>query len=141
MPNKGSKITPSNKWVLKMNKLDPRYLVFSDQYESRLEVRQFTDCGNTLSTQQYHKSTIFCNSISSNIFVVHQVGLTDTKNVQAKLRFKRDSASVGFLTQYYCPNNGIYASKDFSRELDTKGKCIKHSVICGHHHNGVAENP
>ena len=42
---------------LKVNKLEPGDLVFSDQYESRLEGRHFSARGHSLSTQKYRGGT------------------------------------------------------------------------------------
>ncbi len=125
---------------LKLNKLEPGDLVFSDQYESRLEGRNFTARGHSLSSQKYRGGTLFCDAASGKVSVIHQVGLTGTETVQAKLQFEREAASVGVSVQDYCTDNGIYTSKEFSSELLVKGQGIKHSGVGGHHQNGVAEN-
>ena len=125
---------------LKLNKLEPGDLVFSDQYESRLEGRQFTARGHTLSSQKYRGGTLFCDTASGKVSVIHQVGLTGPETVQAKLQFEREAASVGVLIREYCTNNGIYTSKEFNSELLVKVQGIKHSGVGGHHQNGVAEN-
>ena len=52
-PKKGSKTIQPPGGILKADKLDPGDLVFSDQYESRLEGRQFSARGNSLSSQKY----------------------------------------------------------------------------------------
>jgi hypothetical protein len=71
---------------------------------------------------------------------IHQVRLTGTKTVQAKLRFEREAASVGVQVKDYCTDNRVYTSKEFATELVSKGQGIKHSGVGGHRHNGVAEN-
>jgi hypothetical protein len=77
--------------ILKMDKLEPGNLVFSDQYESPLLGRQFSACGNDLTTQKFRGGTIFCDAASSKLTVVHQVGLTGTETVQGKICFKREA--------------------------------------------------
>jgi hypothetical protein len=140
-PKKGSTIVKdSPEGILKMNKLQPGDLIFSDQYESPLLGRQFSARGNDVTTQQFRGGTIFCDAASSKLTVVHQVGLTGTETVQAKLRFEREAAAVGVQVRDYCTDNGIYTSKEFALELSSKGQGIKHSGVGGHHHNGVAEN-
>jgi hypothetical protein len=139
-PKEGSTLVNHPGGVLKMNKLEPGDLMFSDQYESPLLGRQFSARGNDLTTQKYRGGTIFCDSASAKLTVVHQVGLTGTETVQAKLRFERKAAAVGVQIRAYCTDNGIYTSKEFTAELASKGHGIKHSGVGGHHHNGVAEN-
>jgi hypothetical protein len=74
------------------------------------------------------------------VSIIHQVGLTGTEMVQAKLKFKREAASVCVFVKDYCTNNCVYTSKEFENELLSKGQGIKHSGVGGHHHNAVAEN-
>jgi hypothetical protein len=136
----GTKTISTPDGYLKLNKLEPGDLVFSDQYESRLEGRQFTARGHSLSSQKYRGGTLFCDAASGKVSVIHQVGLTGTETVQAKLQFEREAASVGVSVLDYCTDNGIYTSKEFSSELLVKGQGIKHSGVGGHHQNGVAEN-
>ena len=126
--------------ILKRDKLTPGELIFSDQYESPLLGRQFSARGNDVSSQKYRGGTIFCDAASGKLTVIHQVGLTATETVQAKLRFEREAAGVGVQVKSYCTDNGIYTSQEFARELDQKGQGIRHSGVGGHHHNGVAEN-
>jgi hypothetical protein len=140
-PKEGSTILKRPNGVLKMNQLAPNDLVFSDQYKSPLIGRQFSACRNDLSAQQFRGGTIFCDVNSSKLTVVHQVGLTGTKTVQAKLRFEQEAAAAaGVQVRAYCTNNGVYSSKEFAAELASKGQGIRHSGVGGHHHNGVSEN-
>jgi hypothetical protein len=85
-PKAGSTLVKAPDGVLKMNQLAPGDLVFSNQYESPLLGRQFSACGNDLTTQQFRGGTIFCDAASAKLTVVHQVGLTGTETVQAKIR-------------------------------------------------------
>ena len=139
-PKDGSTLVKGPDGALKMNQLEPGDLVFSDQYESPLLGRQFSARGNDLTTQKFRGGTIFCDAASGKLTVVHQVGLTGTETVQAKLRFEREAAAVGVHVRAYCTDNGVYTSKEFVAELASKGQGIKHSGVGGHHHNGVAEN-
>jgi hypothetical protein len=138
-PRAGSTLTTEPSGILKLNQLEPGDLVFSDQYESPLLGRQFSARGNDLTTQKFRGGTIFCDAASGKLTVIHQVGLTGTETVQAKLRFEREAAGVGVHVRNYCTDNGIYTSKEFATELASKGQGIKHSGVGGHHHNGVAE--
>ena len=40
----------------------------------------------------------------------------------------------------YSTDNGIYNSKEFTREMHVKGQGIRHIGVVGRHHNGVEEN-
>ena len=93
-----------------------------------------------MSTQKYRGGTLLCNAASGKISVIHQVGLTGTEIVQAKLQFEREAAAVGIHVKEYLTDNGIYNSREFATELISKGQAIHHSGVGGHHHNGVAEN-
>ena len=52
-PKKGSTSSSSNKGILKKDKLYPGDLVFTDQYESRVEGRHFNARGASLSQQKF----------------------------------------------------------------------------------------
>ena len=125
---------------MKENKLLPGDLIFYDQYEARVEGRLFSARGYSSTSRKYCGGTIFCDAASKRIFVVHQVGLTGQKTVQAKLHFERYAAGVGVFIQNYCTDNGVYTSNQSALELQDKGQGIKHSGVGAHHHNGVAEN-
>ena len=139
-PKKGSTSSSSNKGILKKDKLYPGDLVFTDQYESRVEGRHFNAQGASLSQQKFCGGTIFCDAASGRLFVQHQVGLTGEETIQAKLAFEQEAASSGVLIKHYNSDNGVYTSKRFGKALLDKGQTIKHSGVGGHHHNGVAEN-
>jgi hypothetical protein len=139
-PKEGATTIKDPGGVLSMNKLAPGDLIFSDQYESPLLGRQFSARGNDVTSQKFRGGTIFCDAASGKLTAVHQVGLTGTETVQAKLKFEREAASVGVQVRDYCTDNGIYTSKEFATELASKGQGIRHSGVGGHHHNGVAEN-
>jgi hypothetical protein len=111
-PMDGSTLVKGPGGVLKMNRLEPGDLVFSDQYESPLLGRQFSARGNNLTTQKFRGGTIFCDAADGKLTVIHQVGLTGTETVQAKLRFEREAASVGVSVRAYCTSNGVYTSKE-----------------------------
>jgi hypothetical protein len=126
--------------VLKMGKLEPGNLVFSDQYESPLLGRQYSARGNDVSTQQFRDGTTFCDAASSKLHVVHQVGLTGTETVQPKLHFERVAAAIGVTFRACCADSHVYTSQEFATGLASKGQGIRHSGVGGHHHNGVAKN-
>ena len=97
-------------------KLQPGDLVFSDQYKSPLEGRQFSARGNDVSTQKYRGGTLFCDAASGKILVVHQVGLTGTETVQAKLQFERETTAVRIHVKEYRTDMAFTLLKNFPRD-------------------------
>jgi hypothetical protein len=139
-PTAGSTTTKHNEGVLKKDKLDPGDLVFSDQYESYLPGRVFNARGASVSSQKIRGGTLFADAATGFISVHHQVSLTAVETITSKLKFEREAYSAGVSVKDYRTDNGIYTSREFARELETKGQGITHSGVGGHHHNAVAEN-
>ena len=91
---KGGKKTVINKersGVLKRDKLRPGQLVFTDQYESRIGGRVFSQRGYNVSTFKYKGGTLFCDAASQKIFVHHQVTLTAQETIESKLKFEKEA--------------------------------------------------
>ena len=55
-----------------------------------------------------------------------------------KLKFDKEAIVSVMPVESYSTYNGIYTSKEFTRDLHVKGQVIKHSEVVGNHHNGVA---
>ena len=66
---------------IKVNQIKPGNLIFSDQYESHLEVLHFAARVHSLLTQKYRGGTLFCDAVISKVAVFHQVVLAGTENV------------------------------------------------------------
>ena len=47
---------------------------------------------------------------------------------------------AGVPVDRYFMDNGIYTSKQFTRDLHGNGQVIRHSGVGGRHHNGVSDN-
>ena len=75
---------------LKKDILEPRDLVFSDQYESRLDGRVFTYKGASLRTETYKGGTIFCDAASGFISLHNQTTFTSEETILSKLKFERE---------------------------------------------------
>ena len=138
---KGKYITDNHdSGSLKVDKIDPRDIVFSDQYESCLEGLHFTARGHSLSTQKCRGGTILCDADSGKVAVLHQFGFAITETIQARLKFECEDAAAGILIKQYCTKNGVYTSKYFVNEIISKGQGIKHSDVGGHNHNVISKN-
>ena len=68
---------------------------FSDQYESRVEGRVFSQRGYNLSTFKYIGGTLFCDAASKTIFVYNQVSLNAQETISSKLKFEREALGLG----------------------------------------------
>ena len=96
--------------------------------------------GNRVTSQVYKGGTIFCDAASSKIIVHRQVSFTAEETIISKLKFEMEAmGSILPVGRYYI-DNGIYNSKEFTRDLNGKGQGIRHSGVVGHHKNGVADN-
>ncbi len=133
-------MTQTRKGILKADKLKPGDLVFSDQHVSSLEGQNFNARGQTLRHMKFKGGTVFCDSASGHMFLVHQVGFTDQETVQSKLKFECEAAHMGAEIKEHCTDNGVHTSKGFGHSLEENDQKIKHSGVGGHHHNGPAEN-
>lgn len=140
-PTAGTTTRPNHEsGTLSKDQLAPGDLIYTDQYESRLEGHIFNPRGRHTSKTGYRGGTLFCDAASSRIFVANQVSLTGVETVQAKLTFEREAAAAGVSIKKYRSDNGIYAASDFSKELEQRSQTITFSGVGGHHHNGTAEN-
>ena len=115
-------------------------LIFSDQYESMLLARIFGNRGSKITSQVYKGDNIFCDTASSKISVHNQVSFTSEDKIMYKLKSEIEDMGEGVPVESYSTDNGIYMSKEFTRDMYRKVQGIRHSVVEGYHHNGVAEN-
>jgi hypothetical protein len=133
LPTPGKKtVSTRTEGALKRDKLEPGDLIFSDQYESRLEGKVFGHRGRSISSQGYCGGTLFCDAASSFIQITNQVSLSGSETVAAKLKFEREAAAVGVSIKQYQTDNGVYTSKAFMESLDAHHQTIKHSGVGGH---------
>ena len=56
----------------------------------------------------------------------------------SKLKFERVYMGAVVPLDIYSKNNGIYTPKYFTINLYDHGQVIRHSVVVGHHNNGLA---
>ena len=120
-------------------KLAPGDLVFTDQCESRVRGRAFTTRGLS-SSLNFGGGTLFCDAASGYIFASHQTGLTASETIESKMRFEREALQAGVTINACHSDNGIFASKEFMRELGEKGQGLTLSGVSAQFQNGAAEN-
>ena len=138
-PTSGKHIKKDESGALLKGKLEPGQLFFSDQYQSRVPGRAYTIKGGS-SSIKYQGGTLFYDAASGKIFISHQVGLTAEETIQSKIRIEREAMGEGISIQAYHTDNGIYASKEFLKELAQKGQGLKMSGVRAQFQNGAAEN-
>lgn len=136
----GTRVIKTSEGILKKDILEPGDLVFTDQYESRLEGRLFTYKGADLKHEKYNGGTIFCDAASNYIFMEHQTGFTAEETILANLKFEREAMGVGVTVRRYSTDNGVYNSLEFMKEIHKNNQVIRHCGVGAHHGNGVAEN-
>ncbi len=139
-PKPGATQKRDQRGILKKDKLEPGDLIFSDQYESRVQGRVFNARGSAVHSQKIVGGTLFCDAASGRISVHNQVSLAASDTIASKLKFERDAGSAGVAVKHYCTDNGTYTATDFLEELDKKDQTIRLSGVGAHHQNGVAEN-
>jgi hypothetical protein len=74
--------------ALKCNKLEPRELVSTDQYESRLPGRVFSNHFSKVTSEQYKRGTLFCDAASSQVGIHNQVCFIAEEKGTFKLKFE-----------------------------------------------------
>jgi hydrogenase maturation factor HypF (carbamoyltransferase family) len=83
--------------------------------------------------------TILCDAASRYVSIYNQISFTAEETITSKLMYEREAMSTGVQVQSYSSDNGVSTSKEFMKELHTKGQGIKRSGVGSHHHNGVAK--
>ena len=126
---------PKTKGIFKAEQLNPSQRVFSDQYVSSKEGRNYTGRGHSQSQLSYKGGTVFCDAASSYISLHHQVGFTASETIRSKIAFEREAMSVGNVVSQYNTDNGVYTAKDFIIELEKKDQTIRLIGFGEHHQN------
>ena len=126
--------------ALKRGKVEPGDLVFTDQFESRFPGRVFGQRGSKITAQKYKGGTVFCDAATRRVKISPQISFTANETISSKLQFEREALSEGVTIKNYSSDNGIYVTKEYTRELHEKNQGMHLSGVGGHHHNGVAEN-
>ena len=139
-PTAGNIHTQKNKGILKREQLSPGQRIFSDQYVSSVEGRNYTGRSQSQSSLSYKGGTIFVDAASSYIYLNHQLGFTAIETIKSKVAFEREAASVGNHITGYNTDNGVYTSKEFTQHIANNQQTLHLSGVGAHHQNGPAEN-
>ena len=82
----------------------------------------------------------FIDYVSVYVSINHQVDLSATEIVKAKLTFEREDQSHGVVIKGYHTDNGIFNFLEFMEKLLKKQKNIRLSGAGASHQNWVAEH-
>jgi hypothetical protein len=139
-PGKVIKIDKNVTGTLSKGKLQPGDLIFSDQYESSLGGRIYTDKGHPNHAFKYRGGTLFCDASSGYIYIANQITLSSTETISSTFKFEKEALSAGVEIKGYQTDNGIYTSKAFREKLSSQNQSLRLSAVGAHHQNGVAES-
>ena len=124
---------------LKQGDLIPGQRISVDHYQSAVPGRFYSSRGSTTASNKFHGGAIFVDHASGHVSLVHQVSLSETDTVQAKLHFERAADESGVVIQSYHTDNGVFTSAQFLEELLQNQQTIRFSGSGAAHQNGVAE--
>ena len=83
----------------------------------------------TEDSQVYKGGTIFYDTASIKIRVHHKFSFTAELTIMSNLKFEREAMDSGVPVESYYTDNGIYTSKDFTRDMYCKGQVIRKSGV------------
>ena len=97
-------------------------LVSVDHFESRLKGRTYESYG-AASADKYIGGWIFVDSMSSFLYVEHQLGFSSPETIRSKQTFERMALDHGMLINSYKADNVVFKVNEFVsnvRELNQK---------------------
>ena len=140
-PDKASKQTTKSGKEMELKKQDlfPGQRVSADHFQSAVPGRTYSSRGSYHPENMYNGGTIFVDHASGKISIQHQVSLSASESIKAKLRFEQEAAESGVRVSAYHSDNGIYSSNEFMAHLAGKKQPITFSGAGAAHQNAVAE--
>ena len=124
---------------LNEDKLHPGQLVHSNQYESSVGVRSARSFGKEKELEKFKGGTIFCDSMSTYIYINHQTSLQAGDTLTGKHDFEDFAHSIGVTIESYRGDNHIFNSKAYKQDCADLNQTIDFCGVGAHHQNGVAE--
>jgi hypothetical protein len=124
---------------LKKNDLVPGQRVSVDHYQTAQPGRLYSSRGSTDKSDMFHGGAIFVDHASGYVALRHQVSLSTTDTIKAKVDFERFAYHDGVYIQQYHTDNGVFNAKDFLKELIDSQQQVRFSGVGTGHQNGVAE--
>ena len=69
----------------------------------------------------------------------NQVGLGATDKTHSKEKFELEADEMGVAIHSYHADNGVYTSKEFTKDLKKRHQVLTYSGVGAHGQNGFAE--
>ena len=101
--------------------------------------RLYSSKGRSSLSDKFCGGTLFVDLSSFHIWLKHQVSLSASDTIQAKILFEQFALNTGVSIQRYHADNGVFKSQAFLEELTKKCQTLTFSGIGAPHQNGVAE--
>eukprot|EP00980_Cylindrotheca_fusiformis_P004423 scaffold945_cov82-Cylindrotheca_fusiformis.AAC.8 len=139
-PPEGRHTFDEHNMEIRANDLLPGSKVSIDSYISSVPGRLPHTRGKENAKDQYNGGTIFCDHVSSAIFVVNQISLRAGETLQAKWKFENwcKSNNVPKIKSYRA-DHVPFNSEAWRNDLALKDQDIDFSGVGAHHQNAVAE--
>ena len=137
--NTSSKVINLKEMALKEGALYPGDRVFSDQYQSSVGGRKTETFGQELEVNKYKGGTIFCDSMSTFIYLNHQESLQAGDTLRSKHAFENTAEQMGVEISEYRADNHIFNSKAYRADCEDLKQKLDFCGVGAHHQNGVAE--
>ena len=132
-------VLPNKAGALKKDTLFPGQVTAVDQYEVRVKGRLLKSAGKTPEKSMLCGGTIFVDVASGRVKTFHQVSLASLDTIRSKIVYERDALHNGVMIRTYHTDNGVFTTKSFVQELDSKEQNAKICGVGAHHQNGIAE--
>jgi hypothetical protein len=102
---------------LKKDDLVPGQRVSVDHYQTAQPGRLYSSRGSTDKSDMFHGGAIFIDHASGYVALRHQVSLSTTDTIKAKVNFERFAYHEGVYIQQNHTDNGVFNAKEFLKEL------------------------
>ena len=100
--------------------MKPGMSISTDQYEYRVRRRLPHTKGKEDPLKMYGRGTLFVDHDSGLIWVYIQVSLGVSDTLRSKHSFELEGEAAGYTIRHYYVDNGVYKSKEFKDDLDTR---------------------
>ena len=130
---------PETEGSLKNNDLFPGQRVSMDHFICSAKGRLYDSLGKSKDQVMFQGGCLFVDHASGYIHVEHQVSISASESIEAKLKFERVCYDMGVKVQAYQSDNGVFDSAAYTKELLGTNQQVRFSGVGAKHQNGIAE--
>ena len=94
--------------------------------------------GKTTS-YQYKGGCVFVATMSSYVYVEHQIGYSSTKIIRAKENFEQLALEHGIIVEKYLSENGLFKVSTLVQHMRDHNQRVQYFGVNTHHKNSVTE--